>query len=208
MRLLALGRSHLQAQTNRLTAAPTAALDIRFLQLLEASVLPERHRRGRRTAAERGAGRTAAAGDQWVLPNTTGLSTASRATNTTSSAWPTIHGRSTSCCPPPTCRAAQRNTRSPCWVPCARPRLPIWHVQSPAPSASEAYILVHSAHFKEAIEHYGRTTQSAFWYAQAGRTRTNKLSENPCLVVSVYFPIPTGFVAQKIGPVLALHDDE
>ena len=41
-----------------------------------------------------------------------------------------------------------------------------------------------------------RTDELAFWYAQADRLRTDRMSENLHAMVSIYRAIPTGFVAQ------------
>jgi hypothetical protein len=52
------------------------------------------------------------------------------------------------------------------------------------------------------------TNESAFWYAQGDGTRTDSLSENPRIMVSVHFPNPTGFSVQKIGLFLARQDND
>jgi hypothetical protein len=46
------------------------------------------------------------------------------------------------------------------------------------------------------------------WYAQADETITEGLSENPRRAVAAYCTIPTGFLVQKIGPLVLLADND
>ena len=53
-----------------------------------------------------------------------------------------------------------------------------------------------------------RTDELAFWYAQADRSRTDRMSENLHAMVSVHRAIPTWFVAQQFGSFLAPQDKD